>query len=138
MDNMERQNKEATPAESISVTIPVLEETLHVGKQVVDKGRITFQKRIHEEIVEVPFFSRNKGYAVERVTVNRYVDNAPPAVRYEGAKMVLSILEEEVVVQKRLKLVEELHITPTEEDKAESFEVTLKKERINIIKDQEQ
>ena len=43
------------------------------------------------------------------MAVNRYVDEAP-AVRYEGDTMIVPVLREEMVVTKRLLLVEELHV----------------------------
>jgi stress response protein YsnF len=49
--------------------------------------------------------------------------------------MIISIIEEEAVIQKRLKLVEELHITSSEVETTTSTEVNLKKERIIIERD---
>ena len=116
-------------------SLPVVEETLEVGKQVVEKSRIRIIKKVDEETVEVPLISRSQTYSVERIPLNRYVDEAPPPVRHEGNTMILSIVEEEVVIRKRMKVVEELRITLHENETITSTEVNLRKERIIIEKD---
>src|SRR5688500_17328161 len=79
-------------------SLPVVEEILHVGKRVVEKGRIRIIKKVDEETVEVPLISRASGYSIERIPLNQYVDKAPPAIRQEGNTMILAIVEEEVFV----------------------------------------
>ncbi|MGI4789010.1 MAG: DUF2382 domain-containing protein [Janthinobacterium lividum] len=51
------------------------------------------------------------GYNVDlsRVEINEFVENPPP-VRYEGNVMIIPILEEVLVVEKRLRLKEEVYI----------------------------
>jgi stress response protein YsnF len=50
---------------------------------------------------------------VKRVPVGRVVDGPVP-VRHVGNTMIVSLLEEVLVVEKRLMLKEELHITKEE------------------------
>jgi uncharacterized protein (TIGR02271 family) len=92
-----------------SLVIPVIAEFLQVEKQTVETGRVVLHKTVHVEsqTVEVPL--REERVQVQRVAVNRYVDEAPP-VRQEGDTMIVSIVREELVVTKRLLLVEELHV----------------------------
>ena len=127
-DTMDRQPGEA------DAPIPVINEQLQVDTRVVNSANIRLIKKVEEEIVEVPLVSRMHNYSVEHRSVNKYVDEAPPSLRYEGQTMVISVLEEEVVVLKRLKLVEEIRLTPSHEDIVETKQVTLKKERITIEK----
>jgi uncharacterized protein (TIGR02271 family) len=91
------------------LVIPVIAEFLQVDKQTVETGRVVLHKTVHVEsqTVEVPL--REERVQVQRVAVNRYVDEAPP-VRQEGDTMIVSIVREELVVTKRLLLVEELHV----------------------------
>lgn len=112
-------------------TIPVIEEQLRVEKKSVDKGGFRIVKKVDEETIVVPLTTRSTEYSFERVAVNRYVDKQPP-VRYEGNTMILSVVEEEVVVQKRLRLVEELRVTTVEKEKLGQEEVILRKERIKV------
>lgn len=89
--------------------IPVIEEVVRLDKQTVETGRVVLHKTVHVEsqTVEVPL--RQEQVQVQRVAVNRYVEEAP-AVRHEGETMIISVVREEVVVTKRLLLVEELHV----------------------------
>jgi Domain of unknown function (DUF2382). len=115
-------------------TIPVVEEVLQVEKKVVDGDSIRVSKKVDDETVNIPLTSRMHTYSIERVSRNEYVDSPPPAVRYDGETMVISVLEEEVVVVKRLKLVEEVRITPSQKEVVTDTAVSLKKERVIIEK----
>ncbi len=92
------------------VVVPVVEEQLTVRKRAVEKGRVRVHKTVHEreQVVEEPVFSED--VEVVRVPVGRQVDGPVP-VRYEGDTMIVPLLEEVLVVEKRLLLREELRIT---------------------------
>src|SRR5687768_11672753 len=94
----------------LSVVIPVMVEELDVQKRTVETGRLRITKVVHEreEIVDDPFFREE--VIIERVPINRYVEEPIP-VRYEGDTMIVSLLEEIPVIEKRLLLTEELRIT---------------------------
>jgi uncharacterized protein (TIGR02271 family) len=68
---------------------------------------------------------------VERIPINQYVAT-PPAVRYEGDTMIMPILQEVLVVEKRLLLVEEVRITKTQTETRTPQQVTLRKEEIHL------
>ncbi|RZK31231.1 MAG: DUF2382 domain-containing protein [Hymenobacter sp.] len=103
-------SESAPPADATQpVVIPVVAEFLHVAKQTVETGRVVLHKTVHVETQTVDVPLREEQIQVQRVAVNRYVDAAPP-VRHEGDTMIVSIVREEVVVTKRLLLVEELHV----------------------------
>ena len=97
------------PKLALPLVVPVLAETLHVDKQLVETGRVVLHKTVHVETQTVDLPLRQEQVQVQRVAVNRYVDEAP-AVRYEGDLMIVPVLREELVVTKRLLLVEELHV----------------------------
>lgn len=115
--------------------IPVVEEKLYVTTKTVDTGSIRIKKRVDEEVVEVPLVSRIHGFEIERTPLNKYVEEPPAAIRYEGRTMIISVVEEEVVTVKRLKLIEEIRLTPSEKDIVATDRVTLKKENVIIQKD---
>jgi uncharacterized protein (TIGR02271 family) len=114
-----------------SAAIPVIEEQIHIEKQVVESGVVRLSKKVHHEqvTVEVPLI--HEEHDVERVEINQYVDT-PPAVRHEGATMIIPVLREEVVVQKRLVLVEELRITKKLVQTKQQEEVTLRREEVIV------
>lgn len=114
-----------------NITIPVVAEQLQIGKDVVETGRIRVSKTVQEEhrVVDVPTIQEE--VKVERVAINQYVAT-PPAVRYEGDTMIMPILQEVLVVEKRLLLVEEVRITKQQIETRTPQQVTLRKEEIHL------
>lgn len=112
-------------------TIPVVEEHLQVGKKVVETGSVRIIKKIQEEeaLVEAPLIHDEVN--VERIAVNQYIDTAPQ-VRYEGDVMIIPVIQEVVVIEKRLMLVEEIRVHKQQLKTNVSQTVTLRKEVINI------
>jgi uncharacterized protein (TIGR02271 family) len=60
------------------------------------------------------------------------VVDGPIPVRYENAPVIVSILEEVLVVQKRLMLKEELHIRKRNVEAHQPQQVTLRHEEARI------
>lgn len=89
--------------------IPVFEEQLEIGKRVVETGKVRVSTTVEEreELVEQAL-SRDE-VSVERVAIGRVVAEAPP-VREEGDTLIVPVIEEVLVVEKRLVLKEELRI----------------------------
>lgn len=114
-------------------TIPVVEEKIDFDKRTVEKGKVHISKQVHEEevTVDVPF-------AYEEVDVQHIPRNipleSPPEVRYDGDKMIIPVVREEVVVQKRLILVEELHITKKKIEEKRPQHVRLLKEEVKVTR----
>src|SRR3954463_16817104 len=92
------------------VTVPVVEERVIVGKKVVETARITLSKKINESVesFEVPL--EKEEIVIKRVPKNELVDTIPAASRYEGDVMIIPVLKEVAVVEKRVMLVEEIHV----------------------------
>jgi uncharacterized protein (TIGR02271 family) len=111
--------------------VPVIEETLNVEKQSVPLGAVKVSKTTYQEQVTVDEPIIDEQVEVEHVAVNQYVDS-PVDVRYEGDKIIVPLFEEVLVVQKRLLLREELHITKRRVERHEPQEYTLRREEVNI------
>ncbi len=109
------------------LVIPVVEETLDVQKREVEIGRVRVTKKVHEreEIVDEPLMEEE--VSVTRVDINRFVEG-PVAVRHEGDTMVIPLLEEVLVTEKRLMLKAELHITKRQFETHKPQTVTLRTE----------
>jgi uncharacterized protein (TIGR02271 family) len=121
-----------TPINDELITIPVIEEQLRVDKQVVETGRVQVIKTVTEEEVTVDLPVMHEETEVKRIEVNQYVEQAPPSVRYEGDTMIIPVLREVVVVEKRLMLVEEVHITKRKVEAHVPQKITLRKEAIQV------
>jgi uncharacterized protein (TIGR02271 family) len=68
---------------------------------------------------------------VERVPVNQFVEHAPEP-RQEGDTVVYPVLEEVVVVQRRLLLKEEVRVTKRVTESRDPQTVTLRSEEVKI------
>ncbi|HKG14344.1 MAG TPA: DUF2382 domain-containing protein [Pyrinomonadaceae bacterium] len=114
-----------------AVVVPVVEEELRVGKRVVETGRVRVTKTVseREELVDVPLVREE--FDVERVPVNAFVDG-PVAPRHEGETLVVPVLEEVLVVEKRLVVREELRITRRRSEEREARRVTLLSEEVSV------
>src|SRR5690242_16120571 len=95
--------------EDRSKTLPLAEEVVRVDKREVVKGRVRIRTSTdeHEELVAQDLAGEH--VEVERVPVDREVD-AAPEVRQEGDVTIVPIVEEVLVVERRLVLKEEVHI----------------------------
>jgi len=107
---LERYETSLSSSQGEAVVLPVVQEELEVSKRTVETGGVRVRKvvREHEETVDEPLLRED--VQVERVLVNRIVEAAVP-VRYEGDTLILPLLEEVLVVEKRLMLKEELRVT---------------------------
>jgi uncharacterized protein (TIGR02271 family) len=114
-----------------AVVVPVMEEELRVGKRVVETGRVRVTKTVseREELVDVPLMREE--FDVERVPVNAFVDG-PVAPRHEGETLVVPVLEEVLVVEKRLLVREELRITRRTSEEHRPQRVTLLSEEVSV------
>jgi uncharacterized protein (TIGR02271 family) len=119
--------------ESQTTSLPVIEEELRVGIRKDETGKLRIVKNVHEEDVIVSGPVYNEDVEIERVPLNQFVD-APPQVRHEGDTMIIPVVKEEVIVQTRLVLVEEVRITKRVTQRTVEKPVTLRKEEIVIEK----
>ncbi|WP_114784486.1 YsnF/AvaK domain-containing protein [Botryobacter ruber] len=130
--DIERDRGDADYRRETSETIPVIEEYAHVGKKVIEKAKVRISKTVQEEEVTIDLPSVDEEVDVERVPINEYVRDMPPPVRYEGDITIIPVLKEVPVIEKRILLVEEIHIRKRQTRTHESQPVRLRKEEINI------
>ncbi|MGB3618421.1 MAG: YsnF/AvaK domain-containing protein [Catalinimonas sp.] len=110
-------------------TVPVIEERLHVEKKSVEQGRVRITKEVKTEDVELNVPLQHTEVDIERVPVDRYVDEIPVS-RYEGDVLIVPVLRE--VVVKRTLLVEELHIHQRREETQATFRESLREEEVRV------
>ncbi len=93
-------------------TFPIVEEQLHVGKADVVTDEVRVTTSVEERAVLIEEDIERGDLHVERIAVERAVAEAPEP-RQDGETLIVSIVEERIVVEKRLFVVEELRITRT-------------------------
>lgn len=113
------------------LVIPVIVEEVDVHKRVVETGKVRITKVVHEHeaLVDEPLVQEE--VEITRVPIQRVVDGPIP-VRYEDDTVIVSILEEVLVVEKRLMLKEELHIRKQRREAHQPQHITLRREEAHI------
>lgn len=127
-----RETDLRTTAEAAdTVVIPIMEETLLVDKRAVVTGgvRVTKQVSEREEVIDEELLREQ--VTVERVPIGQIVSEAPQA-RREGDTLIVPVLEEVLVTEKRLLLKEEVRITRTRTAAHEPQTVTLRTEKAMV------
>src|SRR5688500_9033836 len=89
--------------------IPLVEERISIEKRQVEAGRLQVNVSVKEREELIPVELQHDELTIERVPRNVPVSELP-SVRHEGNLTIIPVVEEEVVVEKRLVLVEEIHV----------------------------
>jgi len=111
--------------------ISVLEETFRVNKSVRDADRLLINTSVEERTEFADIELRIGDALIERVPINEIVDVAP-GMREEGDTIIVPILEEIMVVEKRLVLKEEIHIRRREVVQHVREPVQLRSETVSL------
>jgi uncharacterized protein (TIGR02271 family) len=129
-DLEDRRRAGADPHEP-PLVVPVMVEALDVRKRTVETGRVRIHKTVHarEVLVDEPLLRDE--VVIERVPINRVVEGPIP-VRSEGDTMIVSVLEEVLVVETRLLLTEELRMTTRRTETHTPARVMLRHEDVTI------
>jgi len=115
----------------IERVVPVIEEELVTGTRPVKTGSVRVRKNVERvrKIIDMPVVQ--DVVKVSRIPVNRRVAGMP-AIREEGDTLIIPVVEEELVVKRRLVLREEIHIVRRRVDDHVTKTVTLGREHATI------
>lgn len=116
------------------VAMPVYQEQLHLDVRTVDTGRgVRVRKTVGEHEQRIEETLMHDQVDVRHVPVDKIVAlSEAPASRYEGDTFIVPILEEILVVEKRLRIKEEIHITRSKRPQRFSETVPLKSETVSV------
>jgi stress response protein YsnF len=108
--------------------IPLVDETATIGKREVLTGRVRVRTVTDtlEELARADV--QRETVEVTRVLIDRMIETAPE-VRTEGDLTIVPVVEEVLVVEKRLVLKEELHIRRRVAAETVEVPVTLRRQR---------
>ena len=113
------------------VVIPVVEEEVVAGAQPVKTGAVRVDKHVETRIRKIETPLLHEEVEIRRVPVNRVVSETPP-VRKKGDVIIVPVVEEELVVTKRLVLKEEIHLLKRRTKDRYVKEVALDRERAEV------
>jgi stress response protein YsnF len=110
------------------VRIPLVEERLVTSKREVETGRVRVRTIVDEEEAVVRDTLRHATVEVDRVPVDREIDEIPP-VREEEGVTIIPVVREVLVVEKKLILVEEVRVRRCTQMEEHAQPVLLKSQR---------
>jgi uncharacterized protein (TIGR02271 family) len=117
------------------VVLPLVEEALRVGKRQVETGRVrvSVTTDIEERVVRETL--RSERTELERVPINRElaVGEPAPAMRQEpDGTVVVPVVEEVLVVERRLVLREEVRMRLVTVEETVEQPVTVRRQRASV------
>ncbi len=110
-------------------TIPVIQEELEVGKRTVERGGVRVHSHVEEMPVEEVIRLREEHVEVERRAVDR---PASAADAFEEVTLEVTQTAEEPVVAKQARVVEEVIIGKTVEERDETIEGTVRRQDVEV------
>lgn len=113
------------------IRLPIIEEEAHVLKRTTEVEHVTVRTVPEQEQVVVRDEVRREQVEIRRVTIEREVERAP-AIREEDGVTIIPVLEERLVVEKRLFLVEEVHVVRTAQAETVELPTMLRRTRVDV------
>lgn len=111
--------------------IPIIQEEARVDKREVPVERVNMRTSTEEERVVIRDTVRRDHVELTRVPVDREIAEAP-SVRTVGDVTVVPVVEERLVIEKRLFLTEELHLRRTIGSEAVELPTALRRTRVDV------
>jgi uncharacterized protein (TIGR02271 family) len=114
--------------------IPIVEERLRVGKREVGHGRVRIRSYVVETPVQEQVTLREERVNVERRPVDRPLTSADEALFQERTVEVAKTAEE-AVVAKEARVVEEVTLRKTAEERTETVRDTVRRTEVDVEDD---
>jgi uncharacterized protein (TIGR02271 family) len=116
------------------MAIPLFEEQASVVKRRVVTGRVQVSTatREHEQMIDE--LLAREHVEIERMPINKQVD-AAPAVRQEGDTIIIPIVEEILVLERRLLVTEEVRVRRVHSTESHRERVILRRQEATITRD---
>jgi stress response protein YsnF len=117
--------------EEQNLVIPLVEERVSATKREIEIGRVRVHTTVEEREEIVRAELARDTVEVERVPMSVEVSSVPET-RQEGEVTVIPVVEEVLVVTKKLMLVEEIRLRRTRTVEEHARPVTLTRQRAEI------
>lgn len=113
------------------IVVPVVQESASLERRTVETGRVVVRSEVERAEERVSAALARTDAEVARVAVGREVAVAPEP-RWDGDVLVVPVVEEFLFVEKRLRLVEELHVSRRRHVVQTETDVPLRRTRITV------
>ena len=125
------ENKDYSTTANAYKSIPIVEESLEVGKRTVQTGGVRIRSRIVERPVEEQLRLRQETVRVERNTVNRPVTDTDLNV-FKESEVEMVEHGEVPVVSKQARVVEEVSLSKEVNERDETITDTVRKTEVDV------
>ena len=112
---------------------PLYAEDLTVSKRQVAGDWVQVSTVTREDSTFVDETLNHERVQIDRIPIGRQVDAVPP-VRQEGDTTILSVVEESIVIERRLILKEEVHIRRLHVSERHQEAVILRKQEAAVTR----
>lgn len=116
---------------SSELVVPVVEERVTFGQARRVRERVRIQKTVETKEVDVAALETEEALEVDRVPIGELVAE-PPRTRVEGETTIIPVVEEVVVVEKRLLLREEVRVRKKRTSVEKKLRVPVRTERVAV------
>ena len=116
-----------------TLRVPLAKEKVDIDVEPKLTGRVRVSTHTHNVEERVKATLERGDVEVTRVPIDQVVD-APPDVRVEGDITIVPVLEEVLVVEKRLVLKEELHVRRISKSDTVEVPVTLRRQEATVVR----
>jgi uncharacterized protein (TIGR02271 family) len=113
------------------VAVPVVEEQLHVGKREVERGGVRVETHVTEKPVSENVELREEHVNVERRPVD-YTFHGTDSEAFKESLVEIREAYEELVVNKKARVVEEVVVNKDVEQRTETINETLRRTDVNV------
>lgn len=121
---------QSPPGTGEKIVLPLHTEDVSVERRTLERDvRVRVQTSSHERLVDEAL--THEKVEIDRIAVNRPIDAVPP-IREEGDLTVIPVVEEILVVERRLVLKEEIHVRRVRTTTRHRETVTLREEEIVV------
>ena len=135
MSNSEKMNFKTPKIETNpdEVIVPLLAEEISISKEKFETGRVQVSTltRDHEQLVDE--LLTNEHVEIERIPIGKAID-ARPDVREEADSIIVPVVEEVLVLERRLILKEEVHIRRVRGTERHQERVKLRKQEAVVTR----
>jgi uncharacterized protein (TIGR02271 family) len=127
----EHEPVSARPINAGEIAVPVVEEQLEVGKREVERGGVRVQTRVTETPVEENVQLRDERVHVERRPVD-YTFHGTESEAFQESIVEIKEAYEELIVNKKTRVVEEVVVGKDVEQHTETVRETLRRTDVDI------
>ncbi|HTR56288.1 MAG TPA: PRC and DUF2382 domain-containing protein [Kofleriaceae bacterium] len=122
----------AQASSATDIVIPIIEEEIEVAKRQVSAGAASVRTHVVAEPISEELHLRDERVTVERRRVDRPLEGVDVDARFADRSFEMTAKHEEPVVEKHARLVEEIVITKTIDERLDHVRDTLRRTEVEI------